>query len=150
MENATSGHFVTGSVIVFLCGFRQERLRLPPGRRCLERGHLAGGANRLSGRQRRATALSTIPSAATRHIIGNWQNAHKEQTKKLCMGTAILISSRLVRGALTAMNWVHEPVIKQYYPNTRREALDWCITTVDDAGLTINSRALAVLKSRDG
>jgi len=96
------------------------------------------------------TALSTIPSAATRHTIGNWQNAHKEQTKKLCVGTAILISSRLVRGALTAMNWVHEPVIKQYYPNTRREALDWCITTVGEAGLTINSRALAALKSRDG
>jgi hypothetical protein len=95
-------------------------------------------------------ALTTIPAAATRHFIGRWQNEHKEQTKTWCAGAAICISSRLVRGALTAMNWVHEPVIKQHYPSTRREALDWCIATADEAGLTLSSAARDILQSQKG
>jgi hypothetical protein len=95
-------------------------------------------------------ALSTIPSGGTRHAVGKWQSAHTDETRKWCVGSAILISSRLVRGALTAMNWVHEPVVPHHYPATRREALDWCIGAVDEAGLELTARARKILQSADG
>jgi hypothetical protein len=94
-----------------------------------------------------STALSTIPSAPTRHTIGKWQKEHEEDTRKSCVGSAIVISSRLVRGALTAMEWVQRPVIKHHYPATRREALDWCIATVEEAGLTFSATAREILQS---
>jgi hypothetical protein len=96
------------------------------------------------------TTLTTIPAGPMRHIIGKWQNEHEEETKTWCVGATICISSRLVRGALTAMNWVHEPVLKQHYPTTRREALDWCIATADEAGLTLSSATRDILQSRKG
>jgi hypothetical protein len=96
------------------------------------------------------TALSTIPSAATRHAIGKWQKAHEEETKTWCVGSAILVSSRLVRGAMTAMNWVNEPVIPQHYPATRREASAWCIKVLDEAGLELSSSARRILQSPSG
>lgn len=96
------------------------------------------------------TALSNIPSAATRHAIGKWQAQHEQDTKAWCVGSAIVISSRLVRGALTAMEWVQRPSIKHFYPATRREALDWCIAVVDEAGLTLSEAARGILRSPDG
>jgi hypothetical protein len=96
------------------------------------------------------TALSTIPSAETRHAIGKWQKAHQAETKAWCAGSAILVSSRLVRGAMTAMNWVNEPVIAQFYPATRREALDWCIKVVDEAGLELSPSTRRILQSPQG
>jgi hypothetical protein len=96
------------------------------------------------------TALSSIPSAPTRHAIGKWQHRHEEETKTWCAGTAIVISSRLVRGALMAMEWVQAPPIEHFYPATRREGLDWCISTVDEAGLVLGSTERAILQSNDG
>jgi hypothetical protein len=96
------------------------------------------------------TALSTIPAGSVRHSITKWQNEHKAETKQWCPGSAILISSRLVRGALTAMNWVQEPVIQHCYPATRREGLDWCIATVDAAGMSLSASARELLQSADG
>jgi hypothetical protein len=96
------------------------------------------------------TELTTIPTGSMRHLIGKWQKAHEEETKTWCVGTTIYISSRLVRGALTAINWLHEPVLKQHYPTTRREALDWCIATADEAGLTLSAAARGILQSRQG
>jgi hypothetical protein len=96
------------------------------------------------------TALSTIPAAATRHAVAKWQKEHDDDSKKWCLGSAIIISSRLVRGTLTAMNWVHEPVYPQYFPSTRREALDWCIATAAAGGLMLSATARAILQSPDG
>jgi hypothetical protein len=96
------------------------------------------------------TPLSTIPSASTRHLIGKWQTQHEADLKKWCLGVAFLVPSRLVRGALTAMGWVHRPVTQQYFPSTRREALDWCIATADAGGLALSSIARGMLQSPDG
>jgi hypothetical protein len=96
------------------------------------------------------TALSTIPVAATRHAIGKWQKQYEKDTRTWCVGAAIVISSRLVRGALTAMEWVQQPAIKHYYPATRRDGLDWAIKTVDEAGLDLSSTGRALLQSSDG
>jgi hypothetical protein len=97
-----------------------------------------------------ATKATKIPSAAARHAIGKWQNDHQEDSKRWCAGGVILVSSALVRGAVTAMSWVHKPLVKQYFPPTRREGVEWCIKTAEEAGLTVSAAARLLLQSTRG
>jgi hypothetical protein len=92
-----------------------------------------------------ATKATKIPSAGARHTIGKWQNDHKEDSKRWCAGGVILVSSALVRGAVTAMSWVHKPPVQQYFAPTRREGVEWCIKTAEDAGLTVSAAARLLL-----
>lgn len=97
-----------------------------------------------------ATELSSIPSAATRHALAKWQQRHDAETRQWCVGAAIVIASRLVRGALTALEWVQRPSTQHSYPASRREALNWCIARADEAGLAMSDAARAILKSNNG
>jgi hypothetical protein len=97
-----------------------------------------------------AIKAARIPSAGARHTIGKWQNDHRADSKMWCAGGVILVSSALVRGAVTAMSWVHKPPVKQYFPPTRREGVDWCIKTAEEAGLTVSAAARELLQSAPG
>lgn len=93
------------------------------------------------------TQATKIPSASARRMIGQWQNDHRNDSKMWCAGGAILVSSAVVRGALTAMSWVHEPPVHQHFPPTRKEGVEWCIKTAEEAGLTVSAAARLLLQS---
>jgi hypothetical protein len=97
-----------------------------------------------------AAKATKIPSPSARHMIGKWQNDHREDSKRWCAGGVILISSALVRGAVTAMSWVHKPAVKQYFPPTRKEGVEWCIKTAEENGLTVSAAARLLLQSALG
>lgn len=97
-----------------------------------------------------ATKATKIPSAGARHTIGQWQNDHQADSKRWCAGGVILVSSALVRGAVTAMSWVHKPPVKQHFPATRREGVEWCIKTAEEAGLTVSAAARDLLQAARG
>jgi hypothetical protein len=94
-----------------------------------------------------ATKATKIPSAGARHAIGKWQNDHQTDSKRWCAGGVILVSSALVRGAVTAMSWVHKPPVPQHFPPTRKEGVEWCIKTAEEAGLTVSAAARLLLQS---
>ena len=87
------------------------------------------------------------PLAAARTAIGKWQNDHEEDSKRWCAGGVILVSSALLRGAMTAMSWVHRSPVKQHFPPTWREGAEWCIKTAEEAGLTVSAAARLLLQS---
>ncbi len=97
-----------------------------------------------------ATKATKIPSASARHMIGKWQNDHQADSKRWCAGGVILVSSALVRGVVTAMSWVHQPPVKQHFPATRKEGVEWCIKTAEDAGLTVSAAARLLMQSPHG
>jgi hypothetical protein len=97
-----------------------------------------------------ALKATKVPSAHARHAIGQWQNDHQEDSKRWCPGGVILVSSAIVRGAVTAMNWVHQPPVKQYFPATRKEGVEWCIKTAEEAGLAVSAAARFLLQSPAG
>jgi hypothetical protein len=97
-----------------------------------------------------ALKATKIPSAAARHAIGKWQNDHQDESKRWCAGGSILVSSALVRGAVTAMSWVHKPPVKQYFAPARKEGVEWCIKTAEAAGLTVSAAARLSLQSPRG
>jgi hypothetical protein len=94
-----------------------------------------------------ALKATKIPSAAARHAIGKWQNDHQEESKRWCAGGAILVASALVRGAVTAMSWVHKPPVKQYFAPGREEGVEWCLKTAEEAGLAVSAAARLLLQS---
>jgi hypothetical protein len=97
-----------------------------------------------------ATKATRIPSASARNTIGKWQNDHQDDSKRWCAGGVILVASALVRGAVTAMSWVHKPPVKQYFAPTRKDGVEWCLKTADEAGLTVSAAARLLLQSARG
>ncbi len=49
------------------------------------------------------------PSAKQRKAIANLYREHVELVKRNWMGTAVITSSSLVKGAITALNWLMPP-----------------------------------------
>jgi hypothetical protein len=95
-----------------------------------------------------ATKATHIPSASARQAIGKWQDAHYENTRTWGAGGVMLISSALVRGALTAISWVHKTPAQLYYPATRDQGVEWCIRTAEQAGIPVSEAAQRRLRLR--
>ena len=70
------------------------------------------------------TRFSSVGSARQRQLIGDWMKKHEESTNKYSLGSIIIISSALVRGAMTAINWIAQPRIQSIYVGTPEEAYD--------------------------
>lgn len=55
------------------------------------------------------TAIAEIPNAAVRRRIGEWNKKIEADIRRYNIATAIVISNGLVRGALTALQWLAPP-----------------------------------------
>jgi hypothetical protein len=84
-----------------------------------------------------SSRLSHAPSAQARRDIADWQNAHAANTARWCLGASIYISSSMIRGALTAMNWLAPQVVPFDYPSSLADGLDQCVTRLDEAFLVV-------------
>jgi len=69
----------------------------------------------------------TMPHPTQRAMIGAWMRKVDATMSKYSVGSANVIISPLVRGALTAIQWIHRPVVAQATFGTMLEACDWCI-----------------------
>jgi hypothetical protein len=49
-----------------------------------------------------------------------------DRLRKVSLGHATVPSNPLVRGAMTAITWLHEPSVPQAYVGTMLECVDWC------------------------
>jgi hypothetical protein len=96
-----------------------------------------------------AGSLSHTPSASARKLITDWQILHMENTARWCIGTSVYMSSGMIRGALTAMNWFVKQPGPMNYPASMAEGLDWCVERLDACSLlvpsTIRKRQVAML-----
>lgn len=72
------------------------------------------------------TAVKTLPRASERQALAEWQNRTIEVIRRYNVITATVIENSLVRGAMTAMNWVFRPPNEQVAVATFREGLTIC------------------------
>jgi hypothetical protein len=86
-----------------------------------------------------ASPLSHTPSANARKEITDWQNRHMSDTARWNVGTSVYISSGLIRGALTAMNWFAKQPVPMHYPSSMTEGLDWCVALLDESSIVVPS-----------
>lgn len=73
------------------------------------------------------TALAELPGAAARRVLADWQNDTVEQIRTYNVCTATVLSSALVRGAMTAMHWLFKPPNEQVAVPTLAEGFDFCV-----------------------
>jgi hypothetical protein len=72
-----------------------------------------------------ATALTVVPNSRVRHRIGAWEVKNASLGERVNRGIAIVTQSSLVRGAMTAVNWMHPPRIPTVYEARLDVALQW-------------------------
>lgn len=102
-----------------------------------------GEVNQLYKRRERfatlvdATPMASIPGATERRRLADWQNETVELIKRYNVFTATVLSSSMVRGALTAMNWVFRPPNEQVVVGTFEEGYVRCVDRLVAGGLTV-------------
>jgi hypothetical protein len=84
------------------------------------------------------TATRSIPNARWRKDLADWMMdpAFQARQVKYNVGSANLIRSAPVRGALTALSWFWKAPTPQGYPKDLREGVEWCIERLADHGVS--------------
>lgn len=85
-----------------------------------------------------ATQVRRVPGAVERRQLADWAAAQKPLTQLYGAGTAYVITSPMVRAALTAIDWVFQPPCPQCWKASRRDALAWCVDRLADRDIASN------------
>jgi hypothetical protein len=78
---------------------------------------------------------SYLPDARTRKIVVEWWKSMEELQKAWNAGTAIVVASAPIRGALTALSWLFTPPTPQIFVRNLDEAVDWAEAQLREAGI---------------
>jgi hypothetical protein len=73
--------------------------------------------------------------AVQRKQIADWQRSREARVKEVNVGSAIVLTSALMRGALTALEWLAPPPTPQRSFSTREEAMEWARASLRQAGI---------------
>lgn len=106
-------------------------------RRVLSRGELF--ASIVDARN-----LDTAPSARVRRLIAEWETQHGAAGEKVNVGIAIVTSSALVRGAMTAIQWISPPRVPTTYEAKLDGAIQWAHARLAERGVRPNPQIRAV------
>jgi hypothetical protein len=104
---------------------------------------LAKGFERIfTRREVFAVAVDTsrvqhVPGARWRKAMAAWMNDEGFRAKqaRYNAGSATVLRSAPVRGALTALGWLWKPPTPQAYPADLCDAVDWCIARLAEHGV---------------
>jgi hypothetical protein len=79
--------------------------------------------------------MEGVPPAHDRKQLAAWMGRHSDYVGRWALGNSTVIRSPVVRGALTALYWVQKPPTPQTSHGTLREAVEWGLSALDQAGL---------------
>lgn len=71
------------------------------------------------------------PPALQRRRMAEWTASHRGDLTRLCVGTAFVITSTLIHGALTAILWLQPLPYPHVVVASRREGEAWCRRQLD-------------------
>lgn len=83
------------------------------------------------------SAVTSMPDAQTRKRLAEWQNETRASIRRFNVISATIVTSAVVRGAMTAMNWIFEPPNPQVTTATFGEALDACVAALRKEGIRL-------------
>jgi hypothetical protein len=106
---------------------------------------MVDGYERYFERDERYAILTVSPGdsvtlgARERKLIADWANTPRvhEVSKRLCVGTATVVPSRLARGALTALLWFWTPASPFHPVTTVDEGLAFCFQSLERANVPL-------------
>lgn len=78
--------------------------------------------------------IEKIPDATLRRRMKEFEDAKRVIIRKKNIGSAVVLSSSLVRGAYTALRWISpQPAPNKAFANVR-DAARWCIEGIEADG----------------
>jgi hypothetical protein len=87
------------------------------------------------------TTLESIPDAALRRRMKEFEDGRRPIIRERNIGSAIVLSSSLTRGAFTALRWISpQPAPNKAFANVR-DAARWCIEGVEADGQEVPAGA---------
>ena len=91
------------------------------------------------------SAVSSLPGAHERKRLADWQNATVDQIRRYNVFTATVVRSSVMRGAMTAMNWIFRPPNEQVAVASFEDGFSQCLDKLraDGAKLPDSLRRLA-------
>lgn len=82
-------------------------------------------------------AATRLPDAATCRRFGEAADRFSAELHTWSLGSAIVIESALIRGALAAIEWLYHPRHPTTYFYDLQGAVDWAIHKLEDSGTLI-------------
>jgi len=79
--------------------------------------------------------ITEIPGADVRKLVAAWME--KNASGHTSLGSATIVKSAVMRGALTALYWLFEPPTAQYVASDWQDAHAWGVSKLDEAGVTL-------------
>ena len=79
--------------------------------------------------------ITRPPGPSQRAAIADWSRARNDLLVQYSLGYAIVVSNMLVRGALTALWWLHKPPSPEVFVPDEAAGLAWCAKQIDAAGM---------------
>lgn len=87
------------------------------------------------------STLVSVPDATLRRQMKAFEDGRRSIIREKNIGSAIVLSSAIVRGAYTALRWISpQPAPNKAFPDVP-EAARWCIQGIEDDGQEIPASA---------
>lgn len=93
-----------------------------------------------------ASAVRAMPDAKTRRFVADRQSEADVKYGPQSLGAVIIVDSAIVRGALTAINWLKPVKARQQYVATRLEGMRLCVQWLEAARESVPDNARAYLR----
>ena len=94
-----------------------------------------------------STAMRSMPDAKVRRYIADRQGEHNGKYGARGLGAVIVLDSVLVRGALTAINWVRPLAERQEYVATRLDGMRVSVQWMEGEGMPVPDPIRAYLRA---
>lgn len=89
-----------------------------------------------------ARAVRSVGSAKQRKQTADWMRSIDDQVKRYSLGHATIISNAIVRGALTALSWLHKGAAPELHAANMLDACDWCVEKLRAGNLEVPTSVL--------
>jgi len=87
------------------------------------------------------TPIETIPDATLRRRMKEFEDSRRPIIREKNIGSAIVLSNAVVRGAFTALRWISpQPAPNKAFSNVR-DAARWCIEGIEADGQRVPAPA---------
>jgi len=83
------------------------------------------------------TRVKSMPSAKQRARTGELSKSIEADSIRYSLGSAMVVSNAVARGAMTAIDWINPPKVPQTYVGTVLDGCDWCIGRIREVGLPV-------------
>ena len=90
--------------------------------------------------------LTAMPDAKIRQRVAERRAVHHEKYGARILAVVNLVDSSIIRGTLTAINWLKPVQAKHHYVATRKDGIRTCMQCLETGGIAVPERVRAYMR----